>query len=197
MVPEAVRQRLHQVQGLITLGESDRLAELAAEVPSWATIVEIGAHTGRSTLWLAAGSRAHVVTVDPWPEPGYAGDGDDPFDLGTGQAVLERFSDNLTKHGAWDRITALRMSSLEAARVWVNPIGLLFLDAVHQYQEVRDDCEAWLPKVTQGGVVALHDWFDDAEMTHPSGVADAFLDVAGDQWEPLDMVDNLYAARRR
>lgn len=202
MVPE-VRHRLHQVQGLITLGESDRLAALAAEVPGWGTIVEIGAHTGRSTLWLAAGSQgAHVVTVDPWPEPGYtahyeqAKSDDDPFEFGTGQAVMDRFVENLNQHGAWERITALRMPSLEAARVWVNPIGLLFLDAMHGYEDVRADCEAWLPKVSQGGVVALHDWFDDKELTHPSQVADAFTDVAGDEWEPLEMVDNLYAARR-
>lgn len=200
---EADRERLHQVQGLITLPESDRLAELAAEVPTWASIVEIGSHTGRSTLWLAVGARgAHVTAIDPWPEPGYTAmydtcGNDDPFEFKTGQAVFERFSDNVTAEGAWDRITALRMTSLDAAEAWVNPIGLLFLDAMHGYEDVKRDCEAWLPKVTRGGVIALHDWFDDPAYTHESQVADALHDAWDPkEWKKLPITDNLFAARR-
>jgi predicted O-methyltransferase YrrM len=203
-LPSSVRERLHSVAGLITLAESDRLAELASQVPSWASIVEIGSHTGRSTLWLAAGSTgAHVTAVDPWPEPGYTAhyedckSDDDPFEFETGQAVFEKFCANLNDEQAWDHVTVLRMPSLEAAKVWVNPIGLLFLDAMHGYHDVKADCEAWMPKVTTGGVVALHDWFDDEAYTHESQVAAAFQDVAEiGAWNPCDIVDNLYTTRR-
>jgi len=200
----SLRERLHSVAGLITLPESDRLADLAAATPDWSSIVEIGSHTGRSTLWLAAGANgAHVTAIDPWPEPGYTAHyetvgNDDPFEFGTGEAVFERFCENVTAEAYWDRITALRMTSLEAAKIWVNPIGLLFLDAMHGYADVKADCEAWLPKITTGGVVALHDWFDDVEYTHPSQVSDAFYDASEpSQWEELGVVDNLYSARRR
>jgi predicted O-methyltransferase YrrM len=202
------RERLHQVAGLITLEESDRLAELAAQVPAWASIVEIGSHTGRSTLWLAAGSRfghgAHVTAVDPWPEPGYTAmypdcdTNDDPFEFGTGEAVFEAFCANVNAEMAWDRITVLRAASLDVACTWVNPIGLLFLDAMHGYADVKADCEAWLDKLTTGGVIALHDWYDDAERTHESQVAQALRDSwHRDSWEELGITDSLFTARRR
>lgn len=202
------RERLHQVQGLITLAESDRLAELAAAAPRWTSIVEVGSHTGRSTLWLAAGARAgegaHITAIDPWPEPGYTAhyedvkSDDDPFEFSTGQAVFEKFRDNVTEESAWGDLTALRAGSLEVAAQWVNPVGLLFLDAMHGYQDVKNDCDAWLGHVVRDGVLAMHDWFDDGALTHPSQVADAL----GASWNPaswsvLPMSDNLFVARRR
>jgi hypothetical protein len=202
------RERLHKVAGLVTLDESDRLADLAAEVPSWASIVEIGSHTGRSTLWLAAGSRfghgAHVTAVDPWPEPGYTAHyedcdtNDDPFEFETGQAVFETFCANLNAEQAWEKITVLRSTSIEVAWAWVNPVGLLFLDAMHGYADVKNDCEAWLPKVTTGGVIALHDWYDDPKRIHESQVAQALRDSwHRASWEELGITDSLFTARRR
>ena len=208
MIPQDERERLHQVQGLITLAESDRLADLAQAVPHWSSIVEIGTHTGRSTLWLAAGARAgwgaHITTVDPWPEPGYtahyeyAKSDDNPFDFPTGQAIYEKFVENVNAETAWGYLTVLRAASLDVAATWVNPIGLLFLDAMHGFDDVKADCEAWLPKVTKGGVIALHDWYDDKELTHPSQVADA-LNAVWDQsaWDTVEMTDNLFVAVRR
>lgn len=201
VLPNDERERLHQVQGLITLRESDRLASLAVQAPAWSSIVEVGSHTGRSTVWLTAGSRAgeraHVTAIDPWPDPGYTGETDDPFNLGTGDAVLQRFIDNVTAEADWDLVTALRMTSLDAARLWVNPIGLLFLDAVHKFAEVKADCLAWLPHVTRGGVIALHDWFDDEPLSHRGGVAHGLQAAWNpEEWRELPMSDNLFVAVR-
>ena len=196
---------LNQVRGLITRAEGEHLAHLASEAPPWSAIVEIGSHTGRSTLYLAAGAReggSHVTAVDPWPDPGYTAhyDGstnDDPFDFKTGQAVFEAFCDNMTAAEAWPQVTVLRAPSLEVARVWVNPVGLLFLDAMHGYPDVLADCEAWLDKVTPGGMVALHDWYGDPEYTKPSEVAQAFDDAdAAQAFEHVVQVDNLWVGRR-
>lgn len=208
MIDEETRHRLHQIQGLITLDESDRLAALAAEVPAWSTIVEIGTHTGRSTCWLVAGARsgngAHVVVVDPWPEPGYTAhyedckSDDDPFEFVTGQAVFEKFVENFTAEQAWPYATVLRARSLEVASMWVNPLGLLFVDALHGYADVKADAEVWLPHVMVGGIAAFHDWYDDPDLTHESQVADAVHDTIdpGD-WDTLEMTDALWVARKR
>lgn len=206
VLPQEIRERLHKVQGLITLEESDRLSELAAAVQPWQSIVELGSHTGRSTLWLAAGARlsgAHVVAVDPWPEPGYTAEynlcnpDDDPFAFDTGEAVLQRFITNVNAEGAWDVITVIRGYSTDVAATWVNPLGLLFVDANHGYGAVRADLEEWLPKLSQGGVVAMHDWFEDVEHTRLSQVADAWRDVAKpDEWDEREMTENLWVAER-
>lgn len=207
MIPEKDRERLHQVPGLITLAESDRLGELAQQVPDWTSIVEIGAHTGRSTLWLAAGSRtgagAHVTTVDPWPDPGYTShyegkSDDDPFGYETGEGVFDAFCGNVTVEVGWSHITALRAASLDVAKMWVNPIGLLFLDAMHGFADVKADCDAWLPRVATRGIIALHDWFDDEKLTQEGEVAYGLRSSWNEQdWRVLPMTDNLFVAVRR
>ena len=69
---------------------------------------------------------------------------------------------------------------------------------MHGYADVKADCEAWLPKITQGGLLAMHDWFDDPEATHESQVADALHDTWDPAaWEELGIVDSLFVARRR
>ena len=36
-------------------------------------------------------------------------------------------------------------------------IDFLFVDGWHEYQDVKRDCQAWLPKLKPGGIVVLHD----------------------------------------
>ena len=36
-------------------------------------------------------------------------------------------------------------------------VGLLFIDAVHDYANTRFDIETWLPVVASGGIIAMHD----------------------------------------
>jgi len=173
-VNEEIRERLAAVEGLVEPVEGEKLAELAAQVPRDRTIVEIGSHTGLSTLYLAEGSRsgegAHVVAVDPFPEPRPKTPGidDDPFGLGA-DGVLGRFLENL--EGYRDIVTPLRSTSLEVARTWLAPIGLVFVDALHEYEDVRADVEAWGPYVSPGGWLALHDIWEDPERTRPSPTA--------------------------
>lgn len=45
----------------------------------------------------------------------------------------------------------------EFAALWSKPISLLFIDGGHDYEEVKKNAEAWVPKVKKGGVVLFHD----------------------------------------
>lgn len=194
--------------GLCDPLEGEHLANLAATVPADQTIVEIGSHTGQSTLWLAAGSRhgfgAHIVAVDPWPDPGYAL-GDDPFDLGSGDAVLRRFFDNVRgttqlvpRESYADLVTPLRLTSRAAAAGWVAPIGLLFLDALHDYKNVKADVELWSPFVPVGGWLALNDYYRDPKRTRlrgPGLIATKMLEPSG-HWDECAVVWNTWVGRR-
>ncbi len=183
--------------GLVQVVEGERLATLAEDVPAGRAIVEIGSHTGLSTIWMALhATRSHVVAVDPWPEP-RPGTLDDPFELETGDAVYERFSANVTEHGLWRRITPLRMTSLEAARVWLQPVGLLFIDAIHEYDHVASDYLHWSRHLPIGSWLAFHDWIDDP--THPyHGVKRAIDEhvVASGEWSEPVIVEHLWTAQR-
>lgn len=180
--------------GLVQVGEGFRLRRLAASIPADEAIVEIGSHTGLSTCWLAGQASAHVTAIDPWGDP-RPGSEDDPFGLGRGDAVLEAFLANVEAERYGSRITALRTTSVEAARIWTKSIGLLFVDAVHEYDAVRDDIVAWLPFLGRGAWIAFHDWTDDPE--HPyAGVKRAIDDHLGPGWQPAAVVGNLWSARR-
>lgn len=88
----------------------------------------------------------------------------DPYTLG---ARLERWLGlSFTSHVArrsvrpWrQRVRFVRATSLEASRFLDlhRPADLVFVDADHSYEAVRDDLRAWAPKLAPGGVLAFHD----------------------------------------
>lgn len=167
--------RAPQVRGLVMPSEGRVLAELAGQVAGVTAIVELGAHTGLSTCWLAAGAAAghgaHVFSIDPWGDP-RPGSDDDPFHLGTGEAVLSQYFANLATEGHLGRVTPIRGRSTDVAPLWVQPVGLLFIDAVHEFEAVRADYEAWAPHVVEGGSVAFHDYWADPDCTVRGEVGD-------------------------
>jgi hypothetical protein len=50
-------------------------------------------------------------------------------------------------------------SSIEASQFFnAESLNLVYIDAAHDYQSVRDDIKAWWPKVKKGGVLSGHDY---------------------------------------
>lgn len=185
--------------GLVDPIEGAWLRALARAVPASQAIVEIGSHTGLSTCWMAEGTakgaRAHITAIDPWGDP-RPGSLDDPFGLVTGDATLVQFLDNLTSERAWGHVTPLRTFSEDAAKVWVQPVGLLFIDAVHTFEDVRDDYLAWERHLRPGSVLALHD-YNPGDPDHPyAGVSEAVDKVIAPtgKWTYLKHVGSLWTA---
>lgn len=178
--------------GLVSRDEGRTLRRLASDVPADQAIVELGSHTGLSTCWMAGGAQAHVFAVDPWGNP-RPGSEDDPLGYGTGDAVLEAFGLNIRHEGHADKVTPLRTTSTDLARIWAQPVGLLFIDAVHEYAHVKADVEAWAPHMARGSVIAFHDWTDDPE--HPYEGVKRAIDEVGEDWKPLGVVGSLWFAR--
>ena len=196
---DGVAYRLSDTRGLIEKPDGERLAELASLVDPAHAIVEIGTHTGLSSMWMAAGSQgAHVFCVDPWFNPGKEY-GSDPFELGTGDAVMAEFFHNVSRFHVWDKVTALRGRSLDIAAVWTAPIGLLFIDAIHTFDGARSDYEAWQRFIVSDGWIAFDDWFADPERTRETGVARFIQDcvIPNEEWTELDLCYNVWSARRR
>ncbi len=49
-------------------------------------------------------------------------------------------------------------TTLEAAKVWSEPIDFLYIDADHSYEGVKADLEAWVPHVRPGGLILGDDY---------------------------------------
>ena len=56
-------------------------------------------------------------------------------------------------------INPIRTTSLEAAQYYKNrSIDFVFIDAAHDYENVKADLNAWYPKVKKGGFIGGHDY---------------------------------------
>jgi predicted O-methyltransferase YrrM len=143
-----LRERLDELPGWLTAEEGETLYRLAKACTGRGVIVEIGSWRGKSTTCLGLGSKAGnqvpVFAVDPHSEHTF---GD--------------FSRNMEDAGLTDLVTPVPGRSQELAEGFDEPIELLFIDGAHQYELVNVDFDRWVPKVVEGGVVAMHDttWF--------------------------------------
>jgi predicted O-methyltransferase YrrM len=123
------------------------------------TVVEIGSYLGRSTVFFALtlerlGGAGRVVAIDP-----HTGDRQHLERLGTNTLPsYDLFLQHCRAAGVEHRIDAQVATSLEAAERWSGPIDLLFVDGWHSYDAVVADGEAWLPHLSDQGVVLFDDY---------------------------------------
>jgi Methyltransferase domain len=129
--------------------------------------VEVGVKLGKfSDFLLARWPGEKLISVDPWLAAGP----DDYVDhANVSQDEHERSyretCQRLAKYG--DRSEIWRQTSLQAAdQIEDGTLDFVYLDARHDYESVKEDLEAWFPKVRAGGIVAGHDYADGS---FPSG----------------------------
>jgi predicted O-methyltransferase YrrM len=151
---EDVRERAHGIEGWLHDEEGELLYRLARECKGRGAIVEIGSWKGKSTVWLASGSKAGancpVIAVDPHI-------GSPEHQAGGKVWTFDQFRKNVRDAGVDDVVEPIVKPSVEAARSFDRPVELLFIDGAHDFASVKADLDAWLPKVVDGGVVVFHD----------------------------------------
>jgi len=64
-----------------------------------------------------------------------------------------------------NRVKFINKYSVEGAKDFVdNTLDFVYLDADHSYQAVKDDLNAWYPKLKVGGIICGHDFsIEDVE----------------------------------
>lgn len=166
MLSPSLRQQLASLEGLVSEGVGLKLSQLSAVVPPRLAVVEIGSYKGKSTCYLAAGAQygkgAFVHAVDPWDTPGNVG-GRFHFDT---QEVRQAFRRQVDSMLLTSRVIVHQGFSVEVARSWDIPIGLLYIDGSHTEKDVRADWVAWSRFLAPGAVVA----FDDYDTPRNPGV---------------------------
>ena len=81
-------------------------------------------------------------------------------------------------------INPIKTTSLEASKLYAdNSLDFIFIDASHQYQDVLDDINAWLPKIKEGGILAGHDFgFGDVNKAVTTFFNNTSFSVSEDCW---------------
>jgi predicted O-methyltransferase YrrM len=134
-------------------------SEFIENIPNNSVFVEVGSWKGKSTAYLGveainSGKNIKCYAVDTWE--GSAEHTDDPF-VKTGR-LYQLFLANISQVSSV--VTPIRKSSIDAAKQFENEsIDIVFIDACHEYHCVREDIDAWLPKVKPGGTIAGHDYY--------------------------------------
>src|SRR4051812_1145594 len=132
--------------------------------------LEVGTYCGKSAIYLGAAARevgGTVFTVDHHRgseenQAGWEHHDASVVDGRTGRMdTLPFFRRTIADAGVEDAVVGVVGESVTVARFWSTPLALLFIDGGHGDDVARADEAAWVPKVADGGLVAVHDVFPD------------------------------------
>ena len=124
------------------------------------TAVEIGTHQAVFAHSFMKRFRGVITLVDPWMS--YE-DGKDAFYPSIDHTSRSRSKDMEIAVGIMSefsgRVDFMQMTSDEASHSFEDSsIGLVYIDALHEYGDVIRDINTWFPKVASGGIIAGHDF---------------------------------------
>ncbi len=147
-----------RIPGMMPAPQLDYLAEQAS---LHQRVVEIGCWRGRSTRALCDNCPGTVTAVDTWlGSPGLEDEilfmeeiSQDP------DWLYHEFQHNLA---GVTNLEIVRKSSLVAANFFAmekkRTFDFIFIDGLHDYENVKRDISAWLALLETGGVMAGHDF---------------------------------------
>lgn len=126
--------------------------------PTNAHFVEIGSWMGKSASYMAveiinSNKNIRFDCVDTWEGSIEHAD----IDAVKENKLYEKFLDNVEP--VKNVINPIRMHSLNAVDLYEdNSLDFVFIDAAHDYENVKKDIIAWYPKVKSNGLFAGHDY---------------------------------------
>lgn len=139
------------VEGRFGPGDMSFYTMIYDQLPSNSHIVEIGSWKGRSSSHMAVmiangNKKIKFDCVDTW-------EGSDVLN----KSLYNSFLKNMEP--VKDYFTPIRKTSLDAAELYTDSsLDFVFIDAAHDYKNVRADILAWKEKVKPGGILSGHDY---------------------------------------
>lgn len=151
------------------LHEAARRAAVAPHT-SAAPLLEVGSWCGKSAVYLGDAAEATgtvLFCVDHHRgseenQPGWEHHDPTLVDPRTGRIdTLPCFRRTIEEAGLEDCVIALVGESTVVAAHWQTPLGMVFIDGGHGGVPAHADYDAWAPHVVAGGLLAIHDVFED------------------------------------
>jgi len=142
-------------------------------------MVEIGSFAGVSSELFALHCK-ELHCVDLW----------DPYWEITDKQRIEfaEFSfDKMSKN--YENIYKVKKNSVEASKDFKDgSLDLVYIDAAHDYDSVKQDILTWLPKIKKGGFIAGHDYRYDPNI----GVYEAVNDIFVNDYKIISFPDSSF-----
>ncbi len=149
-------KEIEPVRGWLGRGEAYLLYNAAKNCTGKGIIVEIGSWHGKSTIFIAKGSKAGktipIYAIDP-----HTGSPENIKKYGS-VWTFDIFKKNLQKFNVADLVTPFVKTSRAVVKEWSGkPVEFLWIDGAHEFQFVNFDYHAWNPYLIDGGTIAFHD----------------------------------------
>jgi len=151
-------------------GEGLALHAAAQDAAPLGPLLEIGSWCGASAVYLGdaaeqAGTVLFCVDHHRGSEENQAGwehHDSGLVDAGTGRIdTLPHFRRTIEEAGLEGSVVAVVGESTVVAAHWHTGLGMVFIDGGHGRAPAHGDYGAWAPKVVPGGLLAIHDVFED------------------------------------
>ena len=169
-LPEALFAFADRVRGFMPREEGRALHRHASIVEADGPYLEVGSYCGKSTVYLGGAARDRgrlLFAVDhhrgseenqfgwEWHEP-------DLVDSSSGLIdTLPAFRRTIREADLESVVVAVVGDSPTVASRWGTPLALLFIDGGHGSEPAHADYEGWVPHLSVGGTLLIHDVFPD------------------------------------
>lgn len=191
-------------KGFMPADEGLALHEAGITGAAVGPLLEIGTYCGKSAVYLGAAARERrtvLLTVDHHRgseenQAGWEHHDTEVVDPATGRMdTLPFFRRTIEAAGLEDAVIALVGDSATIAQYWSTPVGLLFVDGGHAEDVAMRDYVSWSRHVAHGGLLAIHDVFEN-----PADGGQAPFHVwqraVADGFEPIATTGSLRVLRR-
>jgi hypothetical protein len=154
--------------------------ELVEKIPQNGIFVELGSWKGKSISYFAvevinSNKNIKIYAIDTWL--GSDEHSQDPWIKS--EKLYELFLANISKVSSV--VTPIRGDScLSAAKFENNSVDAIFIDACHEYENVKADIKAWLPKIKKGGIMSGHDYYWGQDRPEGPPVKKAVIEIFGE-----------------
>ena len=204
MIPDLPAD-IDQIKGFLAEPEARALYDQALESAAHGPVLEVGSYCGKSTVYLGLACRRHDATLyaldhhrgseehqlgEYFHDPDLYDSDADQFDS------FREFRRNIDRAGLAGTVVPLVSDSATAARQWQTPLAMVFIDGGHSLDAALTDYRCWSTHLLRGGVLAIHDVFEDP---HAGGQAPrAIMRLALDSglFERVDQIETLALLRR-
>lgn len=194
------------IKGFLDPAEGARLNALAAEVGRLGPCLEIGSYCGKSTVYLGeacrrVGSILYALDHHRGSEEHQLGEEYHDPDLYDAQGAqmdsFGAFRQTMDRAGLNDVVVPLVAASGVVARAWSTPLAMVFIDGGHSREAALTDYRSWAPRVIPGGILAIHDIFEDPDAGGQAPYEIYRLALASGLFEAREMTGTLGVLERR
>jgi len=135
--------------GYLLSSEPEWLARFASGLPERATMIELGTYKGKSAYYLGKGIQqvnGTLITVDIHLDY-----------MNSDKFIGDHYIRSCYSNNLLGTIIPIIGDFYEVRKFFNMPIDALFIDGLHEYENVKKDFEEWSPLIKVGGFVLFHD----------------------------------------